>query len=106
MPQLLDTQRPGVKPDDQSLLVNVFTVPQCDRTEEGDAFIPPDPKLVRKNKFVTVLRSHMKQCSNLSAQLKVNTRFCHHTDVVTQEHGLHPEASQHGRRGDVLKSLC
>ena len=51
MPELLDTQRPGVKPDDQSLLVNVFTVPQCDRTEEGDAFIPPDPKLVRKKQI-------------------------------------------------------
>jgi len=64
-----------VKPDDQNLLVNIFTVPQCDRTEEGDAFIPPDPKLVRKVKFVTVLRSHVKQCSNFSAQLKVNTRL-------------------------------
>eukprot|EP00913_Durusdinium_trenchii_P005529 g5151.t1 len=39
--------RSGVKADDQNLLVNIFTVPQCDRVEEGDAFIPPDPTLVR-----------------------------------------------------------
>lgn len=34
-----------MKADDQNLLVNIFTVPQCDRVEEGDAFIPPDPTL-------------------------------------------------------------
>ena len=36
---------PGIKPDDQKLLLHVFDVPQCDRTEEGDAFTPPDPNL-------------------------------------------------------------
>ena len=34
-----------MKLEDQNLLVNIFTVPQCDRTEEGDAFIPPDPNM-------------------------------------------------------------
>jgi len=36
---------PGMKADDQKLLLNIFDVPQCDRTEEGDAFTPPDPNL-------------------------------------------------------------
>ena len=35
----------GVKQADQKLLLNVFAVPQCDRVEEGDAFIPPDPNM-------------------------------------------------------------
>ena len=34
-----------MKMDDQKLLLNIFDVPQCDRTEEGDAFTPPDPNL-------------------------------------------------------------
>ncbi|CAE7872704.1 ravA [Symbiodinium microadriaticum] len=35
----------GMKMDDQKLLLNIFDVSQCDRTEEGDAFTPPDPNL-------------------------------------------------------------
>jgi hypothetical protein len=34
-----------VKAADEKLLLNVFAVPQCDRVEEGDAFIPPDPNM-------------------------------------------------------------
>lgn len=34
-----------MKMDDQKLLLNIFDVSQCDRTEEGDAFTPPDPNL-------------------------------------------------------------
>ena len=34
-----------MKMDDQKLLLSIFDVPQCDRTEEGDAFTPPDPNL-------------------------------------------------------------
>lgn len=29
----------------RKLLLNIFNVPQCDRTEEGEAFVPPDPNL-------------------------------------------------------------
>jgi len=43
---------PGVKAADQKLLLNVFAVPQCDRIEEGDAFIPPDPNM----EYVTRVR--------------------------------------------------
>eukprot|EP00434_Breviolum_minutum_P009358 symbB.v1.2.008246.t2/scaffold515.1/size193321/8 len=42
----------GVKAADQKLLLNVFAVPQCDRVEEGDAFIPPDPNM----EYVTRVR--------------------------------------------------
>eukprot|EP00439_Symbiodinium_sp_Y106_P086985 s383_g37.t2 len=35
----------GMKTDDQKLLLDIFDVSQCDRTEEGDAFTPPDPNL-------------------------------------------------------------
>eukprot|EP00440_Ansanella_granifera_P034895 gb/GFBE01037854.1/.p1 GENE.gb/GFBE01037854.1/~~gb/GFBE01037854.1/.p1 ORF type:complete len:1031 (+),score=267.56 gb/GFBE01037854.1/:1-3093(+) len=34
---------PSMQPDDEKLLLTVFSSPQCDRTEEGDAFMPPDP---------------------------------------------------------------
>ena len=34
-----------MKTDDQKLLLDIFDVSQCDRTEEGDAFTPPDPNL-------------------------------------------------------------
>jgi len=43
---------PGVKAADEKLLLNVFAVPQCDRVEEGDAFIPPDPNM----EYVTRVR--------------------------------------------------
>jgi len=43
---------PGVKAADEKLLLNVFAVPQCDRVEEGDAFIPPDPNM----EYVTQVR--------------------------------------------------
>ena len=43
----------AVKPEDQSLLLNIYSVPQCDRVEEGDAFIPPDPNL----EYLTKVRS-------------------------------------------------
>lgn len=34
---------PGLKADDKALLENIFQVEQCDRLQEGLAFIPPDP---------------------------------------------------------------
>ena len=44
---------PGMKDEDQKLLVNIYNVPQCDRTEEGDAFLPPDPNM----EYVTKVRN-------------------------------------------------
>ncbi|CAJ1416004.1 unnamed protein product [Effrenium voratum] len=41
-----------MKPSDQKLLLNIFNVPQCDRTEEGEAFVPPDPNL----EYITKVR--------------------------------------------------
>jgi len=51
--QALQQKSFAVKPEDQSLLLNIFKVPQCDRVEEGDAFIPPDPNL----EYLTKVRS-------------------------------------------------
>ncbi|CAK9107243.1 Uncharacterized protein SCF082_LOCUS49926 [Durusdinium trenchii] len=44
---------PGMKEEDQKLLVNLYNVPQCDRTQEGDSFIPPDPNM----EYVTKVRN-------------------------------------------------
>ena len=44
---------PGMKSEDQKLLVNIYNVPQCDRTQEGDSFIPPDPNM----EYVTKVRA-------------------------------------------------
>lgn len=35
----------GFKEEDKDLLMAVFGSPQCDRTEEGIAFVPPDPNM-------------------------------------------------------------
>ena len=43
---------PGIKAADQKLLLNIYDVPQCDRIEEGHAFIPPDPNM----EYVTRVR--------------------------------------------------
>ena len=43
----------GMKSEDQKLLVNIYNVPQCDRTQEGDSFIPPDPNM----EYVTKVRA-------------------------------------------------
>lgn len=59
----------GVKADDQNLLVNIFTVPQCDRVEEGDAFIPPDPNL----EYVQKLRNIVGEERSIRERRK--TRF-------------------------------
>jgi len=67
---------PGVKPDDQSLLVNIFTVPQCDRTEEGDAFIPPDPNMA----YIQKLRNTVGEEKSIRERRK--TRFADKSFVM------------------------
>ncbi|CAK9021962.1 unnamed protein product [Durusdinium trenchii] len=70
----LDGLRSGVKADDQNLLVNIFTVPQCDRVEEGDAFIPPDPTLGAENlEYVQKLRNIVGEERSIRERRK--TRF-------------------------------
>jgi len=44
---------PGMKEEHQKLLVDIYNVPQCDRTQEGDSFIPPDPNM----EYVTKVRT-------------------------------------------------
>eukprot|EP00438_Fugacium_kawagutii_P011226 Skav228656 [mRNA] locus=scaffold2369:149724:171604:+ [translate_table: standard] len=44
---------PGMKEEHQKLLVDIYNVPQCDRTQEGDCFIPPDPNM----EYVTKVRT-------------------------------------------------
>ena len=44
---------PGMKEENQKLLVDIYNVPQCDRTQEGDSFIPPDPNM----EYVTKVRT-------------------------------------------------
>lgn len=36
---------PGLKDEHRQLLKNIFNPVMCDRTAEGDAFVPPDPNL-------------------------------------------------------------
>jgi hypothetical protein len=44
---------PSMKEENQKLLVDIYNVPQCDRTQEGDSFIPPDPNM----EYVTKVRT-------------------------------------------------
>ena len=36
---------PGLKAEYEELLLKVYESPECDRSEEGDAFVPPDPSM-------------------------------------------------------------
>ena len=36
---------PGLKAEYEDLLLKVYESPECDRSEEGDAFVPPDPNM-------------------------------------------------------------
>ena len=67
----------GVKAEDQSLLLNVYGVPQCDRAEEGDAFIPPDPNL----EYITKVRNLVGEEKTLRERRK--QRFSDKTFAVT-----------------------
>eukprot|EP00438_Fugacium_kawagutii_P011224 Skav228654 [mRNA] locus=scaffold2369:123061:148536:+ [translate_table: standard] len=58
---------PGVKTADEKLLLNVFAVPQCDRVEEGDAFIPPDPNM----EYVTRVRHMVGEEESMRSRRKM-----------------------------------
>jgi hypothetical protein len=34
-----------LKAEYEDLLLKVYESPECDRSEEGDAFVPPDPSM-------------------------------------------------------------
>ncbi|CAJ1440046.1 unnamed protein product [Effrenium voratum] len=51
----LHQQAWGGKAEDQDLLLNIYNVPQCDRTGEGDAFILPDPNMEYISKVRTLV---------------------------------------------------
>eukprot|EP00435_Cladocopium_sp_Y103_P016762 s2202_g4.t1 len=64
---LQDKSWPGVKAADEKLLLNVFAVPQCDRVEEGDAFIPPDPNM----EYVTRVRHIVGEEESMRSRRKM-----------------------------------
>ena len=35
----------NLKAEHEELLLKVYASPECDRRDEGDAFIPPDPSM-------------------------------------------------------------
>mmetsp|Transcript_58316 Transcript_58316/g.138812 ORF Transcript_58316/g.138812 Transcript_58316/m.138812 type:complete len:935 (+) Transcript_58316:99-2903(+) len=59
-----------LKPEHQEILIKVFHSPQCDRTEEGDAFIPPDPNM----EYTSKLRSMVHEEKSLLERRKLH--FC------------------------------
>lgn len=59
-----------LKPEYQEILVKVFHSPQCDRIEEGDSFIPPDPNM----EYTSKLRSHIHEEKSLLERRKLH--FC------------------------------
>lgn len=58
------------KPEHQEVLLKVFQSPQCDRTQEGDAFIVPDPNM----EYTSKLRSHIHEENSLLERRKLH--FC------------------------------
>eukprot|EP00913_Durusdinium_trenchii_P001525 g1412.t1 len=42
---LRERKYPGLKQEYEEVLLKVFESPECDRSQEGDAFIPPDPSM-------------------------------------------------------------
>lgn len=59
-----------LKPEHQEVLLKVFQSPQCDRTQEGDAFIVPDPNM----EYTSKLRSHIHEENSLQERRKLH--FC------------------------------
>lgn len=59
-----------LKPEHQEVLLKVFQSPQCDRTQEGDAFIVPDPNM----EYTSKLRSHIHEENSLLERRKLH--FC------------------------------
>ena len=57
-----------LKPEHQDILLKVFQSPQCDRTQEGDAFIVPDPNM----EYTTKLRSHIHEENSLLERRKLH----------------------------------
>eukprot|EP00435_Cladocopium_sp_Y103_P014773 s2202_g3.t1 len=46
-----DWKYPGLKAEYEDLLLKVYESPECDRREEGDAFVPPDPSMEYTSKI-------------------------------------------------------
>ena len=57
-----------LKSEYKELLTKVFSSPQCDRTEEGDAFIPPDPNM----EYAAKLRSLIHEEKSLLERRKLH----------------------------------
>ena len=64
---LRDQDFEDLKTEYKELLVRVFSSPQCDRTEEGDAFTPPDPNL----EYAAKLRSLIHEEKSLLERRKL-----------------------------------
>ena len=59
----LQQKMPKLKEDHQDLVLRVYTFKECDRTLEGDRFIPPDPNLEYTAKLQSLdAWSEMPQC--------------------------------------------
>mmetsp|Transcript_39185 Transcript_39185/g.80149 ORF Transcript_39185/g.80149 Transcript_39185/m.80149 type:complete len:995 (-) Transcript_39185:151-3135(-) len=48
---LRERKYPGLKAEYEDLLLKVYESPECDRSEEGDAFVPPDPSMEYTSKI-------------------------------------------------------
>ena len=77
---------PGVKAADEKLLLNIYDVPQCDRVEEGNAFIPPDPNM----EYVTRVRHIVGEEESIRTRRKM--RFADKSFSVTNPGAEFPRA--------------
>eukprot|EP00931_Biecheleriopsis_adriatica_P086794 TRINITY_DN6137_c1_g3_i1.p1 TRINITY_DN6137_c1_g3~~TRINITY_DN6137_c1_g3_i1.p1 ORF type:complete len:542 (+),score=114.15 TRINITY_DN6137_c1_g3_i1:35-1627(+) len=68
---------PNLKEDDKDFLLGVYTSPQCDRIEEGDAFIPPDPNL----EYVAKVRNLLNEEKTLFERRRL--AFCDKSFVAS-----------------------
>ena len=77
-----------MKMDDQKLLLNIFDVSQCDRTEEGDAFTPPDPNLEYIVKVRSLVGEEWVVLEVKSCVRQVSVIGICEPDLVSQERGI------------------
>eukprot|EP00440_Ansanella_granifera_P051448 gb/GFBE01055774.1/.p1 GENE.gb/GFBE01055774.1/~~gb/GFBE01055774.1/.p1 ORF type:complete len:1053 (+),score=292.89 gb/GFBE01055774.1/:1-3159(+) len=71
-----DGELPGFKEEHQQLVMGIYSSPQCDRTEEGDAFTPPDPNMEYINRVSNLVNEE------ISLRDRRKSRFCDKSFVV------------------------
>ena len=79
---LRERKYPGLKQEYEELLLKIFESPECDRSLEADAFIPPDPSM----EYTSKIRSLVTE-----EKLLLERRQMHFLDRAFQVNNAGPE---------------